>query len=188
MHQAHICGRFLTRLQLLQISGSRMFMLRIKTLLVRDRHWGRKHCRERTAWRCPAQRLYVKTLLVRDRHWRRKHCRERTAWRCPAQRRSAAAIGAPPVPLLPSQPARQDVVSCANEPQLRVRDFCLSLSDLSELRRALNFPRRACQLEKRTGRRIRNDENSLHAAGICSSFLNPFLEFFLSTPAFSSIV
>ena len=34
----------------------------------------------------------------------------------------------------------------ASEPQLRVRDFCVSLSDLSELRRALNFPSRACNL------------------------------------------
>ena len=34
----------------------------------------------------------------------------------------------------------------ASEPQRRVRDFCLSLSELSELRRALNFPCRADQL------------------------------------------
>ena len=34
----------------------------------------------------------------------------------------------------------------ASEPQLRVWDFCMSLSDLSELRQALNFPSRACHL------------------------------------------
>ena len=34
----------------------------------------------------------------------------------------------------------------ASEPQRRVRDFCVSLSDLSELRRALNFPSRAGNL------------------------------------------
>ena len=28
----------------------------------------------------------------------------------------------------------------ASEPQRRVRDLCVSLSDLSELRQALNFP------------------------------------------------
>ena len=37
----HICGRVwpLARLQVLQNSGSRMFMLGVKTLSERDRHW-----------------------------------------------------------------------------------------------------------------------------------------------------
>ena len=34
----------------------------------------------------------------------------------------------------------------ASEPQRRVWDVCVSLSDLSELRRALNFPSRAGNL------------------------------------------
>ena len=34
----------------------------------------------------------------------------------------------------------------ASEPQRRVRDFCVSLLDLSELRQALNFPSRAGNL------------------------------------------
>ena len=34
----------------------------------------------------------------------------------------------------------------ASEPQRRVRDFCVSLLDLSELRQALNFPSRAGKL------------------------------------------
>ena len=34
----------------------------------------------------------------------------------------------------------------ASEPQWRVLDFCVFLSDLSELRRALNFPSLACNL------------------------------------------
>ena len=34
----------------------------------------------------------------------------------------------------------------ASEPQRRVRDFCVSLSDLSELRQALNFPSQAGNL------------------------------------------
>ena len=34
----------------------------------------------------------------------------------------------------------------ASEPQRRVLDFCVSFSDLSELRRALNFPSRAGNL------------------------------------------
>ena len=36
----------------------------------------------------------------------------------------------------------------ASEPQRRVRDFCFSLSDTSELRRALNFPSRASHLQE----------------------------------------
>ena len=34
----------------------------------------------------------------------------------------------------------------ASEPQRCVRDFCVSLSDLSEVRLALNFPSRAGNL------------------------------------------
>ena len=75
----------------------------------------------------------------------------------------------------------------ASKPQRRVRDFCWSLSDLSEFRRALNFPSRAGHLFIQTGRRVRNHENSLDAAGrlILS---NPLLEFCLSTPTFSFII
>ena len=42
--------------------------------------------------------------------------------------------------------ARMEQATYASEPQLRVRDFCLSLSDLYELQRALNFPSRTCHL------------------------------------------
>ena len=54
----------------------------------------------------------------------------------------------------------------ASVPQRRVSDFRLSLSYLSELRRAVNFLSRAGHLWKRTGCRIRNPQNSLHAAGM----------------------
>ena len=37
-------------------------------------------------------------------------------------------------------------ISYAIEPQLRIRDFCLSLSELSELRRALICPSQDGQL------------------------------------------
>ena len=46
-----------------------------------------------------------------------------------------------------------------SEPQLRVWDFSLSLWDLLELRRALNFPRRACHLQIKTGCPIKNHES-----------------------------
>ena len=38
------------------------------------------------------------------------------------------------------------LIAYASEPQRRVRDFCFSLSDLSELKQALNFPSRAGHL------------------------------------------
>ena len=43
-------------------------------------------------------------------------------------------------------PQRFPIGTYASEPQRRVRDFCASLSDLSELRRSLNFPSRAGNL------------------------------------------
>ena len=48
----------------------------------------------------------------------------------------------------PAGVAGASLCSCtyASEPQRRVRDFCVSLSDLSELRQALNFPSRAGNL------------------------------------------
>ena len=39
-----------------------------------------------------------------------------------------------------------DTITYASEPQRRVWDFCISLPDLSEVRRALNFPSRAGNL------------------------------------------
>ena len=61
----------------------------------------------------------------------------------------------------------------ASEPQQRVQDFCLSLSDLSELWRALNVPSRAGHVKYRRAvrdRRIQNHEISLHAAGMLILF------------------
>ena len=54
--------------------------------------------------------------------------------------------------------------SHASVPERRVRDFCLSLSGLSELRRALNFLSRAGHFQIRMGSVIRNQENTLNAA------------------------
>ena len=68
--------------------------------------------------------------------------------------------------------------SNASEPQWRVQDFCLSISKLSELRRALIFSSRVGQLLIRTGCGIRNYENSLHAAGMLFLFKS-FLEILL---------
>ena len=43
-------------------------------------------------------------------------------------------------PVSPGLAVTASTSTYASEPQQRVRDFCVSLTDLSELRRALNFP------------------------------------------------
>ena len=51
----------------------------------------------------------------------------------------------------------------------RVWDFCFSLSDLSELKQALNFPSLACHCFILTGRRIQN-----HKLPLCCRFAHSF--------------
>ena len=67
----------------------------------------------------------------------------------------------------------------ASEPQLRVRDFCVSLSDLPELRWALNFPSLAGHPWIWTGSKIWNHKNFQHAAGMLLQI--PSFESFLGT-------
>ena len=77
-------------------------------------------------------------------------------------------------------------VTYAGEPQRRVRDFCFSLSDLSELRQALNFPSRAALLGLATlkYRRAVKSKTKKTPSMLqqCQFFSNPFLEFCLSKP------
>ena len=62
----------------------------------------------------------------------------------------------------------------ASEPQRRVRDFCLSISDLSELRRDFICLSQAGRLYLWKGSGFWNFENSLHVAGMLILF-GPFL-------------
>ena len=74
-----------------------------------------------------------------------------------------------------------------SEPQLRVWDFCISLSDPSELRLALNFQVWLATYKYQTGRKIRNPRTATTMQA-CSFFSNPFSEFCFLTPAFFSTI
>ena len=64
----------------------------------------------------------------------------------------------------------------------------VSLLELSELRLALIFPSRACKLGILTCSGIQKHGISFYDSGMLKFFLNPFLEFSLSTLFLSSII
>ena len=81
------------------------------------------------------------------------------------------------------------MLTYASEPQLCVWDFWVSLSDLLELRWALNFPSRAGHLKTRTGLGQKDPKpRKLPARCRYAHSSNPFLEFCLSTPSISSFI
>ena len=78
----------------------------------------------------------------------------------------------------------------ASEPLWRVWDFCVSLSDLSELRvldQLWIFQVRRATYKYQTGRKIWNPttQSTMQA---CSFFSNPFSEFCFLTPTFFSTI
>ena len=72
----------------------------------------------------------------------------------------------------------------ASEPQRRVRDFCPSLSDLSQLWISRVGPA-SFKYGRAVGSETTKTPSTLQA---CSFLSNPFLEFCLSTPAFFFII
>ena len=66
------------------------------------------------------------------------------------------------------------ITSFASEPQCCVWDFCCSLLELSELRKALVFSSLASQCWILTGSGIQNYKNSLHNAGMLTHFWSFF--------------